>query len=239
MFVRQIVVVAFLLFALQGMAQNDEQKKENWAVGGFLMLLAPEFDYYDKDLVRYDPPSPMLWFGGSWIKNGTTGDRYSQIPLRNGVFRKLDVGFTIFQLSRNLYRGNVGITAGLQIAGYMYHVAPSYSVEKDGYRVAFVPKDEEHQRDQLSFTALRIPLQIGAQTSNHLFSLQTGIGLLYTTRPGVQWLVTAAVGPLTINYSQNLTPLFKLADGTKAYPSSLTVGVDIWNFFCRIKRSPH
>lgn len=100
MFVRQIVVVAFLLFALQGMAQNDEQKKENWAVGGFLMLLAPEFDHYDKDLVRYDPPSPMLWLGGSWINNGTTGDRYSQIPLRNGVFRKLDVGFTIFQLSR-------------------------------------------------------------------------------------------------------------------------------------------
>lgn len=73
-------------------------------------------------------------------------------------------------------------------------------------------KDKEHKRDELSFTALRIPLQIGAQTSNRLFSLQTGVALLYTTRPGAQWLVTVGMGPLAINYSQNLTPLFKLAD---------------------------
>ena len=160
----------------------------------------------------------------------------SQFPLCSGVFRNIDGGCTIFQVSRSLYRGNVGVTAGLQIASYAYDVIPNYSVEKDGYRVKLVPKDEEHQRDELSFTALRIPLQIGAQTSNRLFSLQTGVALLYTTRPGAQWLVTAGLGPLTINYSQNLTPLFKLADGTKAYPSSLTVGVDIWNFLCRVIR---
>ena len=237
MSIRQIIIVVLLLSAQQGMAQDvEQQREEKWAHGGVLMLLAPDFDYYDKDLVRYDPPSPFIWFGGSWLNGGMMGDPQAQFPLRSGALRKVDWGFTIFQVSRNLYRGNVGVTAGLQIAGYLYDVAPSYSVEKDGYRVAFMPKDKEHQRDELSFTALRIPLQIGAQTSNRLFSLQTGVALLYTTRPGAQWLVTAGLGSLTINYSQNLTPLFKLADGTKAYPSSLTVGVDIWNFLCRVIR---
>lgn len=231
--IKQIIIVALLLFTRQGMAQEvEQQREEKWAHGGVLMLLAPDVDYYDKDLVRYDPPSPLVWFGGSWLNGGMMGDHQAQFPLRSGVFRKFDCGFTIFQVSRNLYRGNVGITAALQIEGSSYKVARNYSVEKDGYHVAFVPEDEEHQRDQLSFTALRIPLQIGVQTNNHLFSLQTGIGLLYTTRPGAQWLATAAIGPLTINYSQNMTPLFKLADGTKAYPSSLSVGVDIWNLLC-------
>jgi len=237
MSIRQIVIVALLLSAQQGMAQDvEQQQEEKWAYGGALMLLAPDFDYYDKDLVRYDPPSPSIWFGGSWLNGGMMGDPQAQFPLRSGVFRKIDGGCTIFQVSRSLYRGNVGVTAGLQIASYAYDVIPNYSVEKDGYRVTLVPKDEEHQRDELSFIALRIPLQIGAQTSNHMFSLQTGVALLYTTRPGAQWVVTAGLGPLTINYSQNLTPLFKLADGTKAYPSSLTVGIDIWNFLCRVIR---
>ena len=63
--------------------------------------------------------------------------------------------------------------------------------------------------------------------------LQTGPGFYHTSRLGAQWLVTAGLGPLTINYSHHLTPLFKLSDGTKAHPSSLSVGLDIWYFFCR------
>ena len=234
MTLRQTIIVALLLFSRQGMAQNEGGKqKVDWVAGGLLMLMAPEIERYDKDLVCYDPPSPMAWFGASWLNGGMMGDHHVQFPLRNGVFQKIDCGFTFFQLSRNLYRGNVGVTAALQVVGNMYGVARNYSVEKDGRHVAFISEDEEHQRDLLSFTALRIPLQIGVQTSNHLFSLQTGISLLYTTRPGAQWLATAAVGPLTINYSQNITPLFKLADGTKAYPSSLSIGVDIYNLLSR------
>ena len=46
-------------------------------------------------------------------------------------------------------------------------------------------------------------------------------------------LVTAGLGPLTVSYSHNLTPLFRLSDVTKARPSSLSVGLDLWYFFCR------
>ena len=115
----------------------------------------------------------------------------------------------------------------------MYNLTSGYSADKDGYRVEVVPTDENHEEDDLSFTAVRFPLLIGAQTNNRLFSLQTGLGLYQTSRFGAQWLVTAGVGPFTINYSRNLTPLFKLSDGSKAYPSSFSIGVDIWYYLCR------
>lgn len=236
---------------LSEMAQTDESAsprvKENWAIGGVLTLLAPEADYYDKNLERYTPPSPMIYFGSSWLNGGIMGDRQAQFHLRSGVFNKIDCGFTILQVSRNLYRGVVGVSAGFQIGGYMYNLSKNYKVKMDGYRVEIVPSDDNTKNDShrvkkvpsnendndLDFTAVRIPLLIGAQTNNRLFSLQTGLGLCHTSRFGVQWLVTAGLGPITINYSQNLTPLFELNDGTKAYPSSLTVGFDLWYYFCR------
>ena len=222
---------------LSGMAQTDESAspryKENWAIGGFLTLLAPEPDYYDKNLERYNPPSPMICLGSSWLNGGIMGDRQAQFHLRSGVFNKIDCGFTMLQVSRNLYRGVVGVTVGFQAGGYTYNISKNYSAKKDGHRVEIVPSDENDKEDDLSFTAVRIPLLIGAQTNNRLFSLQTGLGLCHTSRFGVQWLVTAGLGPITINYSQSLTPLFELNDGTKAYPSSLTVGFDLWYYFCR------
>ena len=222
---------------LSGMAQTDESAspryKENWAIGGFLTLLAPEPDYYDKNLERYNPPSPMICFGSSWLNGGIMGDRQALFHLRSGVFNKFDCCFTMLQVSRNLYRGVVGVTVGFQAGGYTYNISKNYSAKKDGHRVEIVPSDENDKEGDLSFTAVRFPLLIGAQTNNRLFSLQTGLGLCHTSRFGVQWLVTAGLGPITINYSQSLTPLFELNDGTKAYPSSLTVGFDLWYYFCR------
>ena len=222
---------------LSGMAQTDESAspryKENLAIGGFLTLLAPTIDYYDKDLERYNPPSPMICLGSSWLNGGIMGDRQAQFHLRSGVFNKFDCCFTMLQVSRNLYRGVVGVTVGFQAGGYTYNISKNYSAKKDGHRVEIVPSDENDKEGDLSFTAVRIPLLIGAQTNNRLFSLQTGLGLCHTSRFGVQWLVTAGLGPITINYSQSLTPLFELNDGTKAYPSSLTVGFDLWYYFCR------
>lgn len=235
---KKIIITALLAFyTISGMAQTEESQasrgKQKWAVGGFLTLLAPEPDYYDKTLERYNPPTQMVWFGSSWLNGGMMGDRQAQFHLRSGVFNKIDCGFTILQISRNLYRGVVGVSTGLQFGGTMYNLSRGYGAEKDGYRVDIGPSDDNHKKDELSFAAVRIPLLIGAQTNNRLFSLQTGLGLCHTSRFGAQWLVTAGLGPVTINYSQNLTPLFKLSDGTKAYPSSFSIGFDLWYYLCR------
>lgn len=236
---KTLVTGLLAIVTLSGMAQTEgsasPRVKENWAIGGVLTLLAADIDYYDKNLERYTPPSPMIYFGSSWLNGGIMGDRQAQFHLRSGVFNKIDCGFTILQVSRNLYRGVVGVTAGLQVGGYSYDLSKNYKAKKDGYRVEIVPSDENDKEGDLSFTAVRIPLLIGTQTNNRLFSLQTGLGLYHTSRFGVQWLVTAGLGPITINYSQNLTPLFELNDGTKAYPSSLTVGFDLWYYYHRFK----
>ena len=230
-----IALLAF--FTIIGMSQTEEsqslREKRKWAVDGVLMWLAPDIEYYDKNIECYNPPVSWVWFGSSWLNGGMMGDRQAQFHLRSGVFNKIDCGFTILQISRNIYRGVVGISAGLQFGGTMYHLANGYSAEKNGNQVDIGPSDDSHKKDNLSFTAVRIPLLIGAQTNNRLFSLQTGLGLCHTSRIGAQWLVTAGLGPVTFNYSQNLTPLFKLSDGTKAYPSSFAIGFDLWYYLCR------
>ena len=234
---RCFIIMLFAFNMIVGHSQTEESQysggKVNWAVGGFLTLLAPEPDYYDKSLERYNPPVPMAWFGSSCPNGSIMGDRQAQFNLRSGVFTKIDCGFTILQFSRNLYRGFIGVSAGFQIGGTMYRLPSGYGAKKDGYRVEIAPLDDSHNKESLDFAAVRIPLLIGAQTRNRLFSFQTGLGLYHTSRFGAQWLVTAGLGPLTINYSQNLTPLFKLSSGAKAYPSSLSLGFDIWYLLCR------
>ena len=232
-------VLSFILLccSMTAMAQTDEsvseRVKQKWAVGGLLTLLSPALDYYDKKRECYNPPVPMVWLGPSWLNGGMLGNQHAEYHLKSGIFNKLDYGFTILQISRNLYHGVVGISAGFQLGGIHYGISQDYSVEKDGHYVDFVPSDDNHKNDALSFFTVRIPMLIGIQTNNRLFSLQTGLGLCYTSRPGAQWLATAGLGPFTINLSQNITPLFKLRDGTKAYPLSLTIGVDIWYWLCR------
>ena len=36
-----------------------------------------------------------------------------------------------------------------------------------------------------------------------------------------------------VTYTHHLTPLFTLTNGTKAYPSSFTVGIDVFYFISR------
>ena len=234
-------VMLLALVCLPGSGQDLAQtegsdfmrRKEKWAIVGMVTALDPDFDYYDKNLESYNPPAPWFWFGTSSLNSGPMGDRQAQFHLRSGVFKKLDCGGTIIQFSRNLYRGIIGVSAGLQYGAHIYYVSRDYSAIKNGYHVEFVPSEEEHKSESLEFAEVRIPLLIGAQTSNRLFSLQSGITLCQASRFGAQWQTTAGLGPITISYSQNLTSLFKLPDGTKAYPSSFTVGVDIWYLLCR------
>ena len=234
---KSILIALLAFFTISGMAQTEESDSSQvdwkWTIGGVPTLLAPEPDYYDKNCIRYNPPISLFWFGSSWLNGGMMGDRHAKFHLRSGVFNKIDVGFTILQFSRNLYRGILGVSFGLQFGATMYNISREYDAVKNGYRVNITSSEGNQTEDDLSFATMRIPLLIGAQTNNRLFSLQTGLGLCYTSRFGAQWLVTAGLGPVTINYSQNLTPLFKLGDGTKAYPSSLTVGFDLWYYLCR------
>ena len=234
---RHFITLLFSLVALTGMAQTESgdtispDEKLKWSAGGMFMLMAPYADdsYYEKDENRYVPQTSSVWFGSARLSDGILSGRRSPFHLKNGFLKQQEGGFTLLQFSRNLYRGVAGYSVGLQFVGTTYTF--------------------KEYNNELTFTAVRIPLLVGIQTPRRWLSLQTGLGPyagwdkwedksdnhdIHPSHVGVQWLLTAGIGPVTVNYAQNLTPLFKLADGTKAYPSSFTVGVDIWYLMCRL-----
>lgn len=234
---RHVIILLFSFVAISGMAQTESgeiispDEKLKWSAGGLFMLMAPYADdsYYEKDEERYVPQTSMVWLGSTRLSDGILQGSQSPFHLRNGFLKQQEGGVTFLQFSRNLYRGMAGYTVGLQFVGTTYE---------------FIDYDNE-----LNLYAARIPLLVGIQTPKRWLSLQTGLGLyaggskwegesgnhdIHTSHVGVQWLLTAGIGPVTVNYTQNLTPIFKLADGTKAFPSSFTVGVDIWYLMCRL-----
>ena len=221
------------------------------------MLMAPNADnsYYEKDEERYVPQTSMVWLGSTRLSDGMMQGSQSPFHLRNGFLRQNEVGVTFLQFSRNLYRGLAGYTMGLQFIANTYAFSNGYLAKAVDSRIDFVPSASHLDDNDLFLYAIRIPLLVGIQTPKRWLSLQTGLGLyaggskykyrykgedksdkhhLHTSHVGVQWLLTAGIGPVTVNYTQNLTPLFKLADGTNAYPSSFTVGIDIWYLMCRL-----
>ena len=181
---KKIIITALLAFyTISGIAQTEEsqtpREKQKWAVDGILMWLAPQLEYYDKNIERYNPPVPWVWFGSSWLNGGMMGDRQAQFHLRSGVFNKIDCGFTILQISRNLYRGVVGVSAGLQFGATGYKLSSGYGAEKDGYRVDIGPSDDNHKKDELSFAAVRT-----CKAVRKIFSVDLGdIGCLRNRVP--------------------------------------------------------
>ena len=64
----------FTVFPLSVTAQTEEptprREKQKWAIGGMLTLLAPDFDYYDKNRECYkrgrDFITPHVWERSGW-----------------------------------------------------------------------------------------------------------------------------------------------------------------------------
>ena len=258
---KYVFTLFFTLVTMLGMAQSEEKispdEKLKWSAGGLFMLLAPYADnsYYEKDEERYVPQTSMVWFGSTRLSDGMFQGSQSPFHLRNGFLRQNEGGVTFLQFSRNLYRGLAGYTVGLQFVGTTYSFSNDYLAKSSDNRIDFVPTGSGVDDNELVLYAARIPLLVGIQTPKRWLSLQTGLGLyaggskykfrykgedksekhhFHTSHVGVQWLLTAGIGPVTVNYTQNLTHLFKLADGTKSYPSSFTIGVDIWYLMCRL-----
>lgn len=262
---RYVITLLFLLVALSGMAQSEEPSdtddKRKWSAGGLLMMMAPYVDhhYYDKDNERFVPQSSMIWLGSSRVSDGIMHGSRPQFHLKDGFLDQMDGGVTLLQLSRNLYRGFAGYTIGLQFEGSTYHFSRNYIARSAGGRIGFVSAEPELEENNMVSYAARIPLLVGVQTPKRWLSLQTGLGLyvggseyeyrfkgrdemhehhFHTSHVGAQWLLTAGIGPVTVNFTQNLTSHFKLTDGTKAYPSSITIGIDLWYLSCRLTPKP-
>ena len=220
----KIISSLFALVAINGLAQTYEndttQLDRDISGGGLMMLMTPTSDPYDSSERYYQPQTPWIWLGNTRMNNSVR---------RNGDFHENsmnEVGVTLLMLSKSLSRhnANTGVSAGLQ----------------------FLDKSYQYSGIDFSYWTIRIPVLIGIQDNRRNFTLQTGLGLygggfdsedgegkydyenLKTIHVGVQWMLNASVGPFCLGYTYNLTPLFKLPDGANAFPSSLTVGLDVW-----------
>lgn len=222
----KILLSLFALVAINGVAQSYEndtsQVDRDLTGGGLMMLMTPAADPYDSSERYYQPQTSWIWMGNTRMNNGISkNDDFHEKSMN-------EVGITFFMISRCLSRhsANTGISAGLQ----------------------FLDKSYRYSGKDFSYWSLRIPVLMGVQDNRRNFTLQTGLGLygggfyfgegeekrdypnLKTLHAGVQWMLTAGIGPFCMGYSYNLTPLFKLPDGANAYPSSLTFGIDAWYF---------
>ena len=205
----------------------------------------------------YDPQLPLFWIGKSNLQDGIMGKKYDGFHLRSGFSDRVEFGFTIFQLSKSFYRGIVGYTTGLQVAVNFYEFDHDMMAQKVGGRTEFQPLVEKLKVNELMNASIRIPFLVGLQTYGRQLSIQTGPILhidgseynyrfygekeqedspFHTNTFRASWMATVGIGPLTFSYTQSLIPLFRLTDGTRAYPSSFTVGLDLWYWDRRLHR---
>ena len=197
----------------------------------------------------YDPQLPFFWVGQARLQDGVFGKSYDGFHLPSGFSNAVEFGFTICQFSKNFYRGITGITSGLQLVGEIYSFETDMLAKKVGGRTEFQPLEEKLKVNELLNASIRIPILVGLQTYGRQLSIQTGPVLhidasdynyrfngekkqeeapFHTNTFRASWLVMAGVGPITFSFTQSLVPLFRLTDGTRAYPSSFSVGFDLW-----------
>ena len=204
------------------------------------------------DSIYYDPPIPQIWLGDVSVRDGIFGSENKDLHLKEGIMRQYEIGITLFQVSKNLYRGIAGISTSLQFVAHVINLDRHYMPHRSGDDIAFEPAVEPLRSSNIYYQMIRIPVLAGIQTSNRLFSIQTGPSFEIrmwggrheyrdaegkTDRPrihvpplGINWHVMANAGPFTFTYTQSLLPAFQLSGGIEAYTRSFTVGYNFCFF---------
>ena len=216
-------------------------------------------DYYHQNELSecYDPQLPIFWMGKSLLQDGIMGHTYDGFHLPSGFSNRVEFGVTVVQFSKNFYRGIAGYTSGLQFGVEFYEFDPYMIAEKVGRRTEFHPLNEKLKTNQLINTSFKIPFLVGLQTYGRQLSLQTGPVFhldfseykfcfkgeklvddapFRTNNFRASWLTMVGIGPITLSFTQSLIPLFRLTDGTRAYPSSFSIGFDLWYWDRRLHR---
>ncbi len=202
---------------------------------------------YDYEL--YDPQLPTLWMGYDHLANGILGNSDKSFHLQSGFFKKMEVGCTFFQLSKNVYKGIAGFSTALQIAGEIYQLDNHWVAQREGKKIGFQYVEEAVKNNTFPIISIRIPLLAGLQTYSRKWSIQTGPVLhadwtgyhyripghdqqeephLHVNHFRASWMLSAGIGPLTLSVSQDLVPAFQLTNGVKGYTTSFSIGFDMW-----------
>ena len=200
----------------------------------------------------FDPQLPAFWVGGMTLREGFLGHQAEGVPTKEGFLRQSEFGYTLLQLSKGLFSDSFGATSAFQVGMGIIGLDKDYEMKREEGNVGFVAVQETFSSSAMNYVFLRIPVLFGIQNRKHWLSLLSGPSLDFCV-PGrdnyyyeyqneekehhrrfhanlfsINWQVMAGIGPVTVSYSHSLVPLFKLTDGTSVYPSSLSIGLDLW-----------
>lgn len=201
----------------------------------------------DLQTMHFRPSFPTVWYGFGNLtgkalghSNGPTGVR------RTGSF---ELGVTPCAVAVPFTKSKtVGVSATAQLVFSRYNFEKSFAMRNSGGLTERLACPDV-SKNSMVFGALRVPVMLSVQTTDGLndfgfglsVELRTNAKYSFSTASGTPWTpdglrlkrfglnleASMRFGPAVIRGSYGLTPLFKTADGVKAYQQQLQIGIDI------------
>ena len=206
----------------------------------------PREELQDMDFM---PCFPTVWFGSAHLSQNVLGNRNAAIHSRTS--KGFDVGVTTFAFTQPFDRARtVGVAAAVQVAYARYCFQKDWLLQNTS-PLTFIPASEPAKGHYIDVGRIKMPIALQCTfgpgngvalglspewrvSNNYVWNPRHGstarkISEAYDIKSfGLNAIMTVGFGPLVLQAETGLTPLFKTADGHKAYEASATIGVDIW-----------
>lgn len=200
----------------------------------------------DLQTMEFRPALPTAWFGFNRLSEGNDYDKYPGTR-RTGSF---EIGVTLLTVAVPFDKAKtIGFTTGAQLVFARYNFADNIALRNSGGRIDFA-ECPSVTKNNMFFGALRIPLLLSFQTTDHSFDESFGISIeartnakynfssgsgmegipdgLRLNRFGVNLMGQITFGNvLTIGFMWGITPLFKTTTGNKISPASMGIGINL------------
>ena len=191
----------------------------------------------------YAPRFATVWFGASNITRSVMGTSQINHARTSNSF---ELGITPYYMSVPFNKSqSIGLSLAAQLVwNHLCFQKDQIVGETDG-KWSFSPMERRAEGNNINYLAYRLPVMFTWQTG---YEFNIGVGLSPELRTdawyrmkrlegnvkdtyglkrfGLNLMIGWGVGPLVCSGSFGLTPIFKTADGRKAYQNSFSVGID-------------
>lgn len=200
--------------------------------------------------MTFRPHYPTVWFGMNMLNKGVFSNATDGLhSRRTGSF---ELGITPYSIAVPFNKGRTfGLTAAVQLAWVHQCFKRNYAMSNDGGRIAFTKLAGDADGNNINYGALRIPVMLSLQQDYESFHMALGLSAEVRTNAKYRFKATDATGavnvpdglklqrfglnleyslgcgPVIISATAGLTPIFKTANGKKAFSSSAKIGVDV------------
>lgn len=193
--------------------------------------------------VSFAPRFATVWMGIANISGSVFGKQMSHARFS----KSFELGVTPYYMSVPFTKSNsFGLSIAAQFVWNHLCFQKDYAVSESGGRWSFSQLDHKARGNNINYLAARVPLLLSWQDNTDYF---IGIGVAPEVRTnawyrmkgsdglttdtyklnhlGLNAMLSWGIGPIVFSGSFGLTPLFKTAEGKKAYQNSFSLGVDV------------